>query len=501
MLSALAWSATAGANGRPAATSTINFEQGHPDHIAAGMTFGMLWSTDGGATWTWMCEVAVGYGGMYDPVYAYSSSGAIFATTFDGLKVMRDGCTFESTPPGMTFVSEDRLGPTGMYYYAAADQNDAKIYRSSDDGVTFPVSASPGMNNDWWDSLLIAPSDPTRVYLSGYRFVKVCNAFSTNAGTTCTADANCTGPGTGSNMLPGCESQKVFLLFRSTDGGASFTPVSTTGINTSVNSAIDFVGVDATRPDVVYIHVNLDNSNGNLGDSIYKSTNGGGTVGDATAWKKLLATSDPFGLSFVLRSNGDLIAATQTSGTMRSTAGDACTSMATCNWQMLTSPPHINCLAENPATLATTHEVWACTHNYDSPDIPGDGYGIMKTTDFVTWNPVLKYQDIKDPVTCAPGTAQHDQCVESYMGQPSVWCCLEQQLGITAMTLDNGQPLCVGANACGGVAPDAGNSEIATTKPGGCCGTGGGGAGALLVGLGTGALLIRSRRVQRRKIV
>jgi len=32
----------AGANGRPAGTSTINFQQGNPQHIAAGMTFGFL---------------------------------------------------------------------------------------------------------------------------------------------------------------------------------------------------------------------------------------------------------------------------------------------------------------------------------------------------------------------------------------------------------------------------------------------------------------------------
>ena len=82
------WCAIAAANGRPAGTSTINFEQGHPDHIAAGMTFGLVLSNDGGATWRWMCEKTVGYGGLWDPDYAYSSSGGLFATTFDGLKVI-----------------------------------------------------------------------------------------------------------------------------------------------------------------------------------------------------------------------------------------------------------------------------------------------------------------------------------------------------------------------------------------------------------------------------
>ena len=459
LLCVLGWSAIAGANGRPAATSTINFQQGHPQNIAAGMTFGLILSSDGGATWKWMCEKAVGYGGMYDPIYSYSSSGALFATTFDGLKVMRDGCTFDSTPPGTTFVSRDTLGPTGKFYYAAADPADVKIYRSSDDGMTFPTSAQPDTNlMDWWDSLVVAPSDPNRVYLSGYLLV---------AG-----------------------NPKVFYLFKSTDGGATFTPMSTENIVTSVESAIDVVGVDPTNPDIVYVKANL--QNGNTGDTVYKSTNGGGVAGDATAWTKILTMSDPFGMAFLVRSNGDLIAATQTSGTMRSTAGAACVDVASCAWAVpTTTPPHINCLQENPATLATTHEVWACTHNYDSPGIPGDGYGIMKTTDFVTWTPVMRFQDIQDVVQCPAGTAQHDQCVAPYMAQPSVWCCLEEQLGITSTTVD-----CTGANSCDAFSSDGltDGGLIAVQGPKGCCETGGSGAGALLLALGTGAMLYRSRR-------
>ena len=83
---------TAGANGRDPYTSTINFQRGNDQHIVAGMTFGVVVSKDGGTTWQWMCEKAVGYAGQYDPDYVYSSSGAVFATTFDGLKVMRDDC-------------------------------------------------------------------------------------------------------------------------------------------------------------------------------------------------------------------------------------------------------------------------------------------------------------------------------------------------------------------------------------------------------------------------
>ena len=113
----------ASANGRDPYSSTIHWQRGAEQNIAAGMTFGLVLSHDGGATWQWMCEKAIGYGGMYDPDYEYTSSGAMFATTFDGLKVMRDGCTFAATPPGMTFVSRIEQDKDGGFYFAASDHD------------------------------------------------------------------------------------------------------------------------------------------------------------------------------------------------------------------------------------------------------------------------------------------------------------------------------------------------------------------------------------------
>jgi hypothetical protein len=469
MLFVAALTGTAGANGRPAGTSTINFEQGAPQHIAAGMTFGFLRSEDGGTTWKWMCEAAIGYGGTFDPDYAYSPTGAIFATTFNGLTVLRpapagDNCTFAAAPPGDTFVSADEIGPDGSVFYTAADPADGKIYRSTDDGVTFPNSGAPGQNNDWWDSIVIAPSDATRIYLTGYRFKKVC---SNNTTMTCALPADCGG---GSGVT--CDSQKVELLFRSDNSGATYTPLTQTGLTASNQSTIDIVGVDHAAKDTVYIHINLEN--GQTGDSIYKSTNGG------TSWTKILTTTDPFGLVFLARSNGDLIASTQTTGSQKSVNGGT-------TWTPLVSPPHINCLVENPGDQS----VWACTHNYDSPGIPGDGYGIMKTTDYTTWTGVLRYQDIKGVVSCPGTTIQAQQCVSSYMGKPSVWCCLRDQLNITDTSVD-----CTGVNSCavgGDGGDDAGNTMVTPPKKG-CCNAGGSGPSALLLAAGVGALLWRRRK-------
>src|ERR1700733_3951756 len=131
---AIALLATTGvglADGRAPATSTIHFQRGAEQNVAAGMTFGLLFSHDGGSSWTWMCEAAVGYGGTYDPAYAYTRTGTVFGTTFNGLAVMRDGCSFElvpetdcTSPTHCRFVSADAIDARDDFFYAAADPHD-----------------------------------------------------------------------------------------------------------------------------------------------------------------------------------------------------------------------------------------------------------------------------------------------------------------------------------------------------------------------------------------
>src|SRR5438477_12830188 len=93
----LALTTAAHANGRPPGTSTIQFRDGHPSDVLAGLTFGLAVSHDRGSTWQWMCEAAVGYGGAYDPHYIWFPSGVIVATTYTGIHVSRDGCACDDT--------------------------------------------------------------------------------------------------------------------------------------------------------------------------------------------------------------------------------------------------------------------------------------------------------------------------------------------------------------------------------------------------------------------
>jgi uncharacterized protein (TIGR03382 family) len=469
LLAALA--GTVAANGRDPYASSIHFRPGMESQIMAGMTFGLISSTDGGATWQWYCERAVGYGGTYDPDYVYTPAGDLFATTFDGLKVMRDGCTFAATPPGTTFVSRVERGPDNAIYYTASDPSDSKIYKSTDDGMSFPTSAQPGMLNDWWQTIMVAPSDAQRVYLSGYRLPMKCTSNSSNPGTACTDNSMCPG-GT-------CEPQKEFLLFKSVNGGTSYTPMDMTDITpTSQNSAIEIVGIDPANANTVYARVTLENATS--GDSIYKSTDAGAN------WTKILTKSSNIGgLSFLVRNDGSCVAGTRDMGSWKSKttncqAGDA-------NWDVLTGAPHIGCLYKNAAD-----EVWACTQNVASPQLglTSDGYGIMKSSDLATWTGVFRFQDLQKPVSCAGGTAQEDQCVQRYMDMGSQWCCLVSQIGITSTAID-----CNGPLQCFGPSADPAVDGITVEKPpDGCLGCGASSGPPVLLTLLVGATLLFRRR-------
>jgi photosystem II stability/assembly factor-like uncharacterized protein len=411
------------ANGRTPGISTINFRRGMESEIVVGATFGLVKSVDGGATWRWMCEAAVGYGGTYDPDYAFTSAGTVFATTFTGLKVNRDGCRFDAVSSSTKFVSTATAGPDGAIYFAVGDAIEARLYKSTDDGQSFSMLPPAGTVQVWWQSMEVAPSDPDRIYLFGYRAV---GGFPT-----------------------------VFMLRRSDDGGQTWMPLSTAGITTMPSSIIEVAGISKTNPDLVFAKVQLEDNT--MSDAIYRSTDGG------QSWMRILGK--PESIAFVVRASGELVAATRASGAVRSRNMGA-------TWDPLPGAPHINCLTESAAG-----EVWACTQNYSRPGEPGDDAGIMKTTDLVTWTKVLRFQELREPVSCGAGTPQRDEC------DLNLWCGVCVQIGC--------EPLrsCPGAGMVD--APSEGGG-------GGCCGTGGGAApGAFMLAAWVGYLLRHRRPAAR----
>jgi hypothetical protein len=437
------------ANGRLPATASITFRQGHESDVVAGLTFGVAISHDGGATWHWMCDDAIGIaGGPYDPVYAFTPAGTVFATTLNGLVEMRDGCAFGPAPSGKAFVSASTLGPDGAFYYGAAQVGgtsipaDFHIYKSTDDGKTFPDPQQPdpaGDTNVWWQSIVVAPGAPSTVYLSGFRYIPA------SAGSA--------------------ETRRDHLLYRSDDGGATWTPPmppTLTGLTLAQNSLIHIVGV--ASDDATHVYARVEYIDNMTTDGLYVSTDGG------ASWTLRLSHPDRF-LAFVVRAglhagHHDLVTATAKFGTELS-HDDGKT------WVPLATAPHVNCLVENAAG-----ELWACTQNYGVGQAQSDDAGIMKTIDLTAWTKVLRYQDLVAPVTgCGADTAQEKTC-----NQSTLWCGVCAQLGCTPSA----------AYVC-----PVSASEAPVTRAG-CCDTGSSAGGPLALALSVATLLGRPRRRRSR---
>src|SRR5579871_5837182 len=83
----------ASANGRYPAYNELLVSPGDPDFIVLRATFGVVLSHDRGASWTWLCEEALGLdpSAEEDPSLAVSGSNALVAGIYGGLEVSPDG--------------------------------------------------------------------------------------------------------------------------------------------------------------------------------------------------------------------------------------------------------------------------------------------------------------------------------------------------------------------------------------------------------------------------
>src|SRR4051794_8212103 len=83
------------ANGRYPLANQLVARPGGPAHLVARSTFGLLRSDDAGATWTWVCEDALGMLDVAeDPSLALTGDGTTVVAYSQGINVSHDGCTW-----------------------------------------------------------------------------------------------------------------------------------------------------------------------------------------------------------------------------------------------------------------------------------------------------------------------------------------------------------------------------------------------------------------------
>jgi len=357
-------------NGRVPAP--VGLHAGGDRTLVLSTTVGLLLSPDDGETWNWVCENAIGYTGTYDPDYAIEDDGTLWATTYDGIKVSRDGgCTWNppSGPLAGVWASEVEVGPDGRIWAAteSADQ-DNDVYVSTD-GTTFtPTGLShPGA---WWRSLRIAPGDSERIYVSGY-----------------------VPPQPGEDAMTSPEA----ILYRSTNGGTSWTQLPLVDISFAEVPSLMIAAVSPTDRDTVYARAVTAGDQG--GDVLYRSTNGG------TSWTPLLDTIDTI-TAVVVVGDGRVVAGTINDGVHVSTDGGD-------TWTR-DDQPKMAC-----ATRDADGSFLSCGSNY-VPDL----FALARSTDLTDWTKIMRLCEIDAPLACPAGTVQHDACAVV------LWPVLVERIGI-----------------------------------------------------------------------
>ena len=372
---ALAAAATAAANGRFPATVDVHAGAGDDQSIYLASTFGLLLSHDDGQTFRWICEDAIGYGGVFDPGYRVAADGTLFATTYDGLRISRDGgCTWNTAggPIAATWIEAIDLGPDGAVWVTTAQggmPNDVFVSRDNGDSFT-----SAGLLDDqiWWKSVVVAPSDAQRIYVTGYSVAQ--------------------------DLPDGGTSVPTVIAERSDDGGETWQVLPLDDVTLGLSPSFLVLAVVPGAPGTVFARsVRAAPPNG---DQVYRSVDGG------ESWEMVLETADAL-TAFTIRGDGSLIAGTIDDGVR--VAADA-----TSPWVRPTQQPVMAC-----ATERGDGTLFSCGKNW-KPDF----FALGRSSDGQTWTEVLRFSEISGPLACPVGTVQRDTC------EGKKWPGIAEQFGI-----------------------------------------------------------------------
>jgi hypothetical protein len=274
-LTTLAIATPARGNGRFPQANQIALSPADPSTILVRATYGLLLTRDGGQRWSWICEPAVGFDGPEDPMVAFTKDGTLLAGLFEGLSVSHDaGCQWDFAPGGLSagFVvdlSVDEGDPSSGVVLASlgagVDDAGAPVYRTqlwqtSDNGVTWSASGSALPPELVALTVDTAPSDPSRVYVSGH-------------------------------LAPPAYGG---VIERSDDRGATWQEQVIPGAD---GSHLPYIGaVDPTSPDVLYVRLD-----GDPVDQLLVSKDGGAT------WQKVFETTGNMS-GFALSPDGATVA-------------------------------------------------------------------------------------------------------------------------------------------------------------------------------------------------
>lgn len=237
------------AHGRPPQIEHVAFDPSDPDHIVLSATFGLIATRDGGASWRWNCAASFGADPTQeDPDVVVAGEGAVVITTFDGV-VRGEADLCDYTYPEdvvrdifVVDVAPDPVDAAALWGLVSSGVAADRVVRSADSGRTWATVGAP-IEEILTERILVAPSDPARVYVSGA-------------------------------IPPAGDVLRQAFLLRSDDGGETFTATEIELVNGERLPYV--VGVDPTNPDRVFVRMargNVDPRN----DRLLYSDDGGRT--------------------------------------------------------------------------------------------------------------------------------------------------------------------------------------------------------------------------------
>lgn len=341
----------AAANGRAPATSSIVLRPGAPADLFSGTTFGAVVSRDRGATWRWICEAAIGYGGSIDPLFVWTRAGAMYAVMQGLIAVSNDfGCSWQPLGSFGNGGAVDLVvhpGDDAVFYvatgHAGGDVN--AVYRTRDSGRTFERTAiaRPDL---LFTSVRLAPSAPDRIYAAAWDL----------------------------------RSPRA-TLFRSDDAGATVRELS---LGVDRPQLAHVLAVSPTDPDVVYVSVALATE---PGERLLRSNNGGASFEELQRLERGVH-------GFAVGTSGTTFVAAL-HGLYRRRGGAA-------NAELLPALDWNLCVAFGQGTL------FACGG-------AGDDFALGSSSDEGdTWQPVLELTGIAGPLECPAGSPTERLCTPQW---------------------------------------------------------------------------------------
>jgi hypothetical protein len=407
----------AGANGRFPASNQLLFAPSDSGFVVLRTTFGVLLSHDTGATWSWLCEDALGLPprATVDPSFAVSATDTLVAGFYKGLEVSPDrGCNWAFVGgmlagQGVADVAVRPGAPHTIVAVESAYVQDGgvdggtvyanQVYESTDDGATWSPLGAPIDETVLLTTIDVAASDPHRLYLAGFR-----------------APGAAGGPNRAS-------------LFVSLDDGAHWTERALPPLVDELAAYI--AAVDPADADRVYLRT-AGPMKPPSQSRLFVTSDAGRSVGIPLAF----ATPSGQMLGFALSPDGSKVyAGTAQDGLYVGARADLDASSPFHK----TSSIHVQCLATRGS------ELWAC-----SDEASGFVAGVS-SDDGATFTARLHLNGVEAPVACA-ADATAAQCSGTPFQQlcASLGGCATSDAGVDSdASTDGGEPTLTPPSASG----------------------------------------------------